>query len=251
MIMSFISPRLSTGSAITGAVAFLLATAQFFLGQIVTAAAWTRPYSWSANWISDLGNTACGQFAVPHGVAGYVCSPLHTVMNVSFVLNGILFTVGVIALWKLWPQRPLATVANIVLLVSGVLKPVVGLAPENTNVALHLLGALNLPLTSLGILLMSIAIRRTAPAISVTGFVLSIVGLVGTALSSASQYRGPGLTLGLGYGGMERVADYPAFVWMVVVAIAVLIGVSRRHREVAAAAAPTAGSVDVAVGGPR
>ena len=33
---------------------------QYFLVQLIVAAAWHPPYSWAHNLISDLGNTACG-----------------------------------------------------------------------------------------------------------------------------------------------------------------------------------------------
>lgn len=246
--MSLPPHRISHRSAIVGAVAFLLGAIQFFIAQIVAATAWKSPYSWSRNWISDLGNTTCGPFAVPHGSSSYVCSPLHVVMNASFVASGLLFLVGVIALWKLWPDGSLARVGKVLLLLSGALKPLVGLAPENTNVGVHLLGALNLPLASIGILLVSLAIRPVRGGLGIFGVAMASLGLVGTVLSSASQYAGEAVTLGLGYGGMERVADYPAFAWMVVVAVDVLLDASRtspqdgsraRRGDARAVAAPT------------
>lgn len=225
--MALVPSRISTPAAITGATALLIGALQYFVAQVVTAAAWRTPYSWRSNWISDLGNTRCGPFTVPHGVPAYVCSPLHAVMNASFVASGLLFLIGVLALWHLWPTHGLAAAGKVLLLVSGALKPLVGIAPENTNVDLHLLGALNLPVASIGILLLSIAGGRLSRGFGRLGIATAVVGLVGVVLSTVSQYRGEALTLGLGYGGMERVADYPGFVWAVVLGAMVLVAVAR------------------------
>lgn len=37
-----------------------------------------------------------GQFAVPHGTAAYVCSPMHSTMNASFIVSGLLTIAGAI-----------------------------------------------------------------------------------------------------------------------------------------------------------
>jgi hypothetical protein len=73
------APRLTV---ILGGAAWIVAALQYAVVQIVVAAAWHHPpYSWLSNYISDLGNTACGPFKVPHGTPAYVCSPLHSAMN--------------------------------------------------------------------------------------------------------------------------------------------------------------------------
>src|SRR3954451_20887194 len=82
--MSERSGRLKPTMAVTGGIAFVLATVQYAVAQIVAASAWNPPYDWMKNFISDPGNTACGPFSV-HGPATYVCSPLHAVMNGSFI----------------------------------------------------------------------------------------------------------------------------------------------------------------------
>ena len=76
-------------AVILGGAAWILATLQYAVAQVVVAAAWHHPhYSWLGNYISDRGNTACGQFTVPHGTPSYVCSPLHSAMNASFIITG-------------------------------------------------------------------------------------------------------------------------------------------------------------------
>lgn len=205
-----------------GALILLADTVQFFLVQIVVAAAWTTPYSWSRNWISDLGNTDCGQFALSQSAPEYVCSPRHDLMNASFVLNGVLFLIGGLALTGLFPAGRLRTWGRWLLVVSGVLKILVGLAPENTNAGLHLLGAANVPVGAVAILLLSLALRDR-PAVRRLGVVVAVISLAAAFLSTAAQASGNvAVTLGLGNGGLERVADYPAFAWMIAVALLAL-----------------------------
>ncbi|BCT75037.1 hypothetical protein SCMU_08790 [Sinomonas cyclohexanicum] len=59
---------------------------QFFVAEAATIAAWRgpAPYSRRLNFISDLGQLSCGI----HGTRE-VCSPLHALMNTSFVLQGL------------------------------------------------------------------------------------------------------------------------------------------------------------------
>jgi hypothetical membrane protein len=57
-----------------GGLAFVVNTVQYATAQIVAASAWNPSYRWKSNYISDLGNTACGQFAV-HGPTTFACSP--------------------------------------------------------------------------------------------------------------------------------------------------------------------------------
>lgn len=207
--------------ALWGGAVFIVSTIQYGIAQIVAASAWTPAYSWSNNFISDLGNTACGQFAV-HGATTYVCSPQHGVMNAAFVVGGILTIAGTLLLWGAWPARRMTTIALVLWLVSGVLKIVVGVAPENTVASLHLLGALNLPVQSIAIVLLSIVILRKQRALAVFGLVVGVVSFAAACLSTAAQTAGPALNLGLGNGGMERLAGYPGNLWMLVIGIAVI-----------------------------
>ena len=69
--------------------------------------------------------------------------------------------------------------------------------------------AFNIPVGCVAILLLSLSIRHINHAVSVTGIVLAVIGLAGTVLSTSAEFAGSSLYLGLGAGGMERVADYP------------------------------------------
>jgi hypothetical membrane protein len=190
----------------------------------VVAGAWPLPYSVHDDVISDLGNTACGSFSVPHGVPYPVCSPLHGLMNASFVTAGVLTVLGAVLLRNWWPRGGAGTTSWWLWLVVGVGKVIVGLVPENTDIGLHVLGALNIPLGSVAILVFSAAVRHRARGLALTGVVLGVVGLVGSLLSVAGQYAGPGLYLGLGAGGAERLGGYPGNLWMVVIGMAAVLG---------------------------
>jgi hypothetical membrane protein len=208
-------------SVVAGGIAWVVGTLQYAICQLVVAAAYAGPYSLRDNYISDLGNTACGPFAVPHGVPMQVCSPEHAVMNASFVVIGILTLVGAVLLRPYWPAGRLATTGVALWVLAGLGKIVVGLVPENADTGLHLLGAFNIPVGSVAILLLSLAVRRAAPALAAFGVVVAVLGLVGTVLSTAGQFA-PALQVGLGVGGAERLAGWPGNLWMLVVGVLAL-----------------------------
>jgi hypothetical membrane protein len=227
--------RAAAGLLRAGGTLWILATLQYAVIQVVVAAAWHHPpYSWLSNYISDLGNTACGKFTVPHGTPAYVCSPLHATMNASFIATGILTIAGAVLLRRLWPQGRLATAALVLWVITGLGKIAVGLVPENTNISLHLLAAFNIPVGCAAILLLSWSVRATSRAVSIAGIILGAVGLAGTALSTAGQFGGSALYLGLGAGGMERVADYPGSLWVLMIGILAVATATARGEHHAA-----------------
>ncbi|MFJ5265561.1 DUF998 domain-containing protein [Streptomyces sp. NPDC088387] len=200
---------------IWGGFAFIATTLQYFVAQVVTSAAWKDPsYNWNRNYISDLGNTACGDFSLA-GHVSRVCSPKHGVMNASFMLSGVLLIIGALLLWHLWPRTKLARAGEFLLLLAGLLKIMVGLAPENRNLSLHTIGATNLVIGSVAVLLLSLAVRHSHPVVHWLGILTSVVGLVGGTLFTMSQRAGHSPIPGLGVGGLERLAGYPFNLWMV------------------------------------
>src|SRR4029450_761647 len=83
-----------------GAIVWILAI-QFFIAQIFVQSAWTTPFSLTANFISDLGNTTCGPY--PAGSGNYVCSPWHAGMNTSFIVFGVIILLGAGLTWRAFP----------------------------------------------------------------------------------------------------------------------------------------------------
>jgi hypothetical membrane protein len=208
------SPR--RAAHLAGAIAWILAL-QWLVGQFIVQAAWTTPYSLATNYVSDLGAVRCGRSDIfpPR----YVCSPLHDVMNVSFVLYGLLIVVGVVLLRDTWPRRRLAIAGLVLLALCGLGKVVVGFAPGDVQPGLHMLGALGIPFGDLGILLLGLAIWKTARGWALFSAFLGALGLVSVVLLVANPQ--------LGVGTVERLADYPPPVWLAAMGTTIVAGRGR------------------------
>ncbi len=197
-----------------GGLSYVVATAQYFVIQFYAAAAWNPPYDWFKNYISDLGNTACSDFATPHGSPAFVCSPLHALMNGAFVASGVLLIAGTAELRRFWPAQAATRCGAVLLMISGLGKILVGWVPEDENIVLHSLAAFDIPLASIGICFISWSIFRQHKALALGGLAAFMSGMVATTLSVAAQFMGPAVLFGLGVGGMERLAGYPANIWL-------------------------------------
>ncbi|HEY2205167.1 MAG TPA: DUF998 domain-containing protein [Pseudonocardia sp.] len=222
--------RARPGGSLAGGVCWVLAAVQYAVAQMVAAAAWQRPYSLRRNYLSDLGNTRCGWFAVAPSTPTYVCSPLHAVMNASFVTAGVLVVAGAVLQRPTWPPGGTATAAGALWVLDGLGRITVGLVPENTNIGVHLLGALNIPVGSIATLLTAVALRRSRPGLGLAGVALGVLGLTATVLTGVAQHVDSEFYLGLGVGGLERAAEYPATLWILLAGLAAASGGSRRLR---------------------
>ena len=72
-------------------------------------------------------------------------SPLHVVMNATFILTGMLILIGLAPTHSVWPRRHLTTWGLIMLGVAGAGTILVGLSPENVHMFIHVVGAVNIP----------------------------------------------------------------------------------------------------------
>jgi hypothetical membrane protein len=161
-----------------GAVAWVVGTVQFFVAHLIAQSAWSPAYSWTANNISDLGNVDCGRRGDPER---YICSPLHGWISGSFVVHGLLIIVGAWLLHRAGFHLVASRMAAVLPTGAGLGWIGVGLAPADVAAGAHFVAA---------------------AAGLVCGFVQGVVGLAATALFGGGQY------LGLGMGGMERVAAF-------------------------------------------
>jgi hypothetical membrane protein len=200
-----------------GAVAWI-AAGQFFVAQVVVASAWSRPFSLRSDYISDLGNTVCGPY--PAGSTHDVCSPWHLAMNTSFVVLGITMILGAVLTRRAFPIGWVRALAGALFIAAGVGVIVVGVYPENTDNARHVLGAgLNFVAGNIAMIVYGLALaqrpgeRRGVRSLSLFAGAL---GLLGTLLFVSGNY------LGIGLGGMERVAAYPMTVWQMVAGMSML-----------------------------
>ena len=198
-----------------------IATLEFFAAQAIAQAAWRGPgYSLAGNAISDLGVTACGRISIA-GQPGYYCSPLHALMNASFVATGILMIAGLYLTAAIWPAGRLARWGIGLFTLAGMGKVLVGLAPGNVNYGLHALGGLGIIAANIGMLLLGSAMSETKDRwIARLSWSLGILGLIGEAFFLAHRAFG-------GAGLAERIADYPAFAWLLILGV----GCIRRARD--------------------
>jgi hypothetical membrane protein len=175
---------------------------QFFVAEAVAAAGFAGSYAYRRNYISDLGALSCG--------AG--CSPLHALMNASFVLQGVLIFSGAFVVWPLFPRGTLARFALGLVAASALGVAIVGLAPEDFMPGLHYLGAAeNLLFCNAGAALFGLALLREGTAPRAVGLLSLAFGLIGlTGLGGLAAGR----DFGLGLGGVERVAAYPFPLWI-------------------------------------
>jgi hypothetical membrane protein len=184
---------------------FWLGSIQYFIIQLIVASHWPlQHYSLGHNTISDLGNTACGVYGM-----NYICSPLHNLMNVSFIVLGLTMIAGSVLLCQKYAESKLVITGFCLMAVAGLGTILVGLFPENTISWLHIAGAAmpffygNLGLVILGL---SLKIPRY---IKIYTVISGIVALAGLILLISDHY------LGIGPGGMERIVAYPQTVWLI------------------------------------
>ena len=101
---------------------------QFFVAEQIARVACTTPYSMTRDYISDLGAVSCGVSAAvrvqtaaqlhPEQVHA-ICSPLHWVMNSSFVLQGVLIFFGALLVRRCLPAGRGFTAALALLALAG------------------------------------------------------------------------------------------------------------------------------------
>ena len=187
----------------------------FFVVQAIAQAATTRPYSLTTNLISDLGNTACGPD---------LCSPLHGLMNATFVLVGLLHAVGAVTTWRAWPRYLGSTIGVALLALAGTALVIAGLAPENEQPTLHAIGgyvglvSLNVAMIALGATLWN-----TARWLSVLARIAGVMGLIGFGLFVGHS--------GFPIGIAERITDYPSAAMVVVFGVFLLVAATRSKRH--------------------
>lgn len=168
-----------------GGLAWVL-TLQFFVVEAIAALQYDG-YSYSADVISELGTAA---------------SPARLLMNASFIAQGLLIIVGAVLLrpglsgagGRL--ARPLLVVAGL-----GVL--LVGVFPSDGNTTVHTIAAAAHFLGGgIGLIALAYGVRTRSEPLGATLAVLGLVGVVATIFFASAVF------VGLGEGGMERVAGY-------------------------------------------
>ncbi|WP_416564997.1 DUF998 domain-containing protein [Nocardia testacea] len=190
----------------------------YLLAELVTATAWKSAYSFRYDTISDLGITTC----TPHA-----CSPLHLLMNATFVALGLVTIAGAVVFRDYVPHGPRQWSVVALAVIIGLSTAATGFFPSNDGIVVHVLAVLP-GFVSRHIVLILLAIwlwkhRRLAALWS--AFCAS-AGIVGAVL----------MVIGLQVGITERLVLYPLPIWMAVtgalIALAPLRNVVRAMRSV-------------------
>jgi hypothetical membrane protein len=180
-----------------GGLAWLL-TLQFFVVEAVAAGRFDG-YSYAADVISDLGTAA---------------SPAAPAMNASFVVQGLLIAAGALLLGPGLAGTG-GRVARVLLVAAGAGVLLVGLFPSDGDGTVHSFAAtVHLLGGGLGLIALAYGVRPRSEAL---GTALALLGLLGVI---ATVFFGSVVFLGLGEGGMERVAAYVVPVGLTVAGVA-------------------------------
>ncbi len=209
-----------------GYSAWIVGVVQFFVIHGIAESAWARPYSWARNNISDLGNAHCALQSDPE--PRYICSPEHGLMNVSFVVLGVLLVVGAaLTGGVLWRRSRAAVVARLLVASAGMGFVLAGLAPADVNENQHVLGALFIMAAgNIGLVVAGFGLAEQVPAPLRWGTsLLGVTAITAFGLFLSHHY------LGLGMGGMERVAAFPLLFWALAVSVRGLIRRAGHMRE--------------------
>lgn len=206
-----------------------LSVLQYFVAESAVIAAWagSEPYDARTGYISDLGAIHCGIFE-----GRDVCSPLHPVMNASFVLQGLGLLVGALFLSSALlcvAARPgvrlafgpghrvpwfTALAAKVLTFTAGTGTIIVGLVPEDAGwFAVHLTGALMFFIGgALALLMLGVLWLRQSPlawfilACGAVSFVALVIGgVTGMAVpepGTLERFMGYPVTIGLATAGL-------------------------------------------------
>lgn len=202
-----------------------------YLGsEALAAGAFTPTYSYAHNYISDLGVPECG--TIFDGRA--ICSPLHSVMNVCFVLQGLCFFGAVATM-----TRILCTPSRFVLLVCAALDGLglmlLGFFPESAatdpggHAGYHVLGAFLAIVFGNVTAFASIFAFKTLGLVRIhrmASVVLPLVAALAFAMLLRAREAG---TMNLVPDGIwERLSVYTITSWELLSAVC-LIGFARRQ----------------------
>ena len=205
-----------------GAIAFLVSGIQYLLAEAIAASAWTSPpYSYAINYISDLGVPGC-----PAEYGGRaICSPLAPVMNAGFLLEGVLFSLASIVLFRMSSRR-VRVIFLTFALVHGIGIVLVALFNEAGGVLLFAAVSVHVVGATMAIVGGNIAIIVGGFAgpvwFRVVSWALGGIGLVSVALLEFSSVAPDGI--------LERGGVYPVTVWQILVGVSLLAVTFRRPR---------------------
>ena len=194
---------------------------QYFLVQILVGIRFSPHYSLTRNTISDLGNSSCGIFNNRQ-----ICSPLHTLMNISFLTLGITMITGSLLLCQSFRKSRNAMVGFTLFALGGAGTALVGIFPENTVSALHGIGA------ALPFLIGNVGVVILGFSLEVPKILRIYTVLTGSIALAALGVYASGHYIGLGEGGLERVVAYPQTIWIIILGIYSLAQLTNTPKQI-------------------
>ena len=198
---------------LTAAVLICISVLLFWIMERVTAYYWIDPvYNFKKNWISDLGIPVVTQ------ISGYtVNSPLHALMNFTFIVYGLLVVIAYVMLKSILPK---GRIARLLAISHGIGFILVGIFPgyEWSLGFMHQFGAILVIFGgNIAIILLGINIYRESRQIfAVTGIILGIAGLIATIIMFANSTSPIA-------GIYERGAIYPTLIWNFILGAYILV----------------------------
>lgn len=185
---------MTTRTLVRLGVAAWIAKLSYFVAEYMAVAAWPG-YSLSDSTISLLGTSA---------------SPRASAMNAGLVVAGILTVLGAVLTRTAWPDTRSARIALWLIVVAGLGTVGVGLVPVDTNEPLHIVVTLTTFIPGgIGVIVLGLLVIRAHLVFGAATILFGVVSLGALALFAGHIY------LGLGRGGMERVAGYASVLWYV------------------------------------
>ena len=216
----------------------VLSVLQYFVAETAVIGGWAgpQPYDRRTGYISDLGAVRCGIFD-----GRDVCSPLHWLMNLSFVVQGLGMLLGALLLSSgllCVAARPGAPVhpgrrkpwlaaiwVRILTGTAGAGTMIVGLVPEDVGSGWHYTGALMYFIAgALAVLALGVLWLRQTPL----GWFVLVCGLASLAALVTGGLTGMDVPEP---GTLERLMGYPVTVGMATVGLIIAQRVQQHRRE--------------------
>lgn len=190
--------HLAAGFAWTLVFAYLLA-------ELVTATAWKSAYSFRHDTISDLGITTC----TPHA-----CSPLHLLMNATFVALGLVTIVGAVVFRDYIPHGPRQWSIVALAVIIGLSTAATGIFPSSDRIVVHILAVMPAFISRhIVLILLAIWLWKHRRLVALWSAFCASTGIVGAVL----------MMIGLQVGITERLVLYPLPTWMAVTGTAIVL----------------------------
>jgi len=198
--------RRGQGRRYLGIAVYVLAPVQFVAGLAVAAARYgPPPYSPLGVTISDLQAVGCGAFQ-----GAYVCSPLHSLANLSVAVLGILIVIGTVLLRPYIPDGGRRGLGVFLLVVAGGAAFANAFTPEDVTLQGDQLTALVAFLAANFGLIQVGRVMPTDPRWRRFSRVTTALGVIGVA---ALVLSGTGVAALVGQGGIEWMILAPVLVW--------------------------------------